>query len=106
MENLDVVTFVLLSIAAPLLVQIIKVISSKLGYEMEKPVITIVVAVISAGAAFIVEAPNLPAYSDPMAFIQELLTIAGTVIATATVLYNLFLDKVFELLGFVQESDK
>ena len=104
MENLDVVTFVLLSIVAPILVQLIKVLSAKLGWKLDKPVITIVVSVIAAGAAYIVEAPNLPAYSDPMAFIQELLTIAGTVIATATVLYNLLLDKIFDMLGFVPEQ--
>jgi hypothetical protein len=103
---MDVVTFILVSMVAPILVQLIKVLSSKLGWEMDKSIITIVVAVVAAGAAVIVEAPNLPAYSDPMLFMQELLTIAGGVFATATVLYNLLLDKVFSLLGFVQESDK
>jgi hypothetical protein len=106
MENMDVVTFILLSIVAPLLVQLIKVLTSKVGWEMDKPVITIVVAVISAGAAFILDAPNLPEYTDPMVFIQEMLTIAGSVFATATVLYNMLLDKVFDLLGFVQKSHK
>ena len=104
MENLDVVTFVLLSMVAPVLVQLIKVLSAKLGWKMDKPVITIIVAVVAAGAAYIVEAPNLPAYSDPMAFIQALLTIAGGVFATATILYNLLLDKLFDLLGFVPEA--
>ena len=101
MENIDVVNFVLLSIVAPLLVQLIKIISAKLGWKMDKQVITIVVAVIAAGAAYILEAPNLPEYSDPMAFVQALLAIAGGVLATATVLYNLLLDKVFDLLGLV-----
>jgi len=98
---MDVATFILVSIVAPVLVQIIKVLSGKLGWEMNKQVVTIVVAVVAAGAAFIVEAPNLPEYGDPMAFVQALLAIAGAVIATATVLYNLLLDKMFNLLGFV-----
>ena len=106
MENIDVVSWILVSMIAPLLVQLIKVLSSKLGWEMEKPSITIVVAVIAAIGAFILESPDLPSYEDPMLFIQALLTIAGTVMATATILYNMLLDKMFSLLGFVQRSDK
>jgi len=101
---MDVVTFVLLSIVAPVLVQIIKVLSSKLGWDMNKQVVTIIVAVIATGAAVIVGAPSLPDYSDPMIFVQELLAIAGGIFATATVLYNLLLDKIFDMLGFVQEK--
>jgi hypothetical protein len=103
---MDVVTFVLLSIIAPVLVQAIKFLTSKLGWEMNKQVVTIIVAVIATGAAFIIDAPNLPEYTDPMVFIQALLTIAGPVFATATVLYNLLLDKVFDMMGFVQRSHK
>lgn len=106
MENIDLVAFILVSIIAPILVQLIKFVVSKLGWEMNKAVITIVVAVIAGVAAYILEAPTLPAYEDPMVLIQSLLTIAGTVVATATILYNLLLDKLFSLLGFVQRSHK
>ena len=103
---MDVVNVILLSVVAAKLVKIIKVLTSKLGWEINKPVVTIIVTVVSVGAAVIVDAPNLPTYADPMAFIGEILSIAGGIFATATIFYNLMLDKIFEMLGFVQESKK
>lgn len=103
---MEVYTIILLSIVAPILVQIIKVLSSKLGWEINKQVITIIVAVVSIGAAALVDAPALPTYEDPMSFVGALITMAGSIFATATIFYNLLLDKIFELMGFVQESKK
>lgn len=102
---MEVVTVVLLAVIAPILVQAIKVASDKFGWKIGRPTVTIIVMVVSVLAAVVADLPNLPPFDDPMVFLGELLNIAGTVFASATILYNLLLKKVFELLGFVASSD-
>lgn len=101
MELTPEIAFLVSVIITPIVAQGIKWVSAFLGWELGRRPISIVAFIESAILAVVLIRPTLPLFEDPMAFVLELLVVAGAVLGFAQLLYNLVLARLFELLGFV-----
>jgi len=94
----------LVGLVAAALAQIIKLLVAKFGKEkISRFWITVAAYVVSCGLAVVWMKPVLPPLDDPAAFVAQLLVVAGAVIGFATLIYNLLLAKLLELIGWTAE---
>lgn len=100
--ELTAVQLMLLGLVATVLAQGAKLLLAKVGYDTTRLVITIVVVVASVALAWFWMKPEIPPFTDPMQFATALLTAAGAVFAFATIIYNVLLAKLFELLNWTK----
>ena len=97
-------TFLINVVAAPILVQVFKLLALKLGTELSRRWITIIGFIVSIALGYWWAAPQFTPSEDPMQFATALLTAASTVFGVATLAYNLLMDKVFELLSVSKDK--
>jgi hypothetical protein len=104
MENLpDYVLVFFEVLLIPIIVQLYKFINGKYnpGTKISREVITVAVFLASIGVGYTYFAPELPALGDdPMAYLTALIAAGAPFFAAVEALYNLFLKRVFEALGF------
>src|SRR3989304_10489771 len=93
----------LLGLVASVLSQLAKLLLAKFGYDTSRLVITIIVVVVSVALGYVWLKPELPTYTDPMQFAVALLVAATAVFGFATLIYNVLLSKVFEVLTWTKD---
>jgi len=89
---------VIVGLVASALSVIVKFLAAKAGIELSKFWMTIVVGVVSVVLAVVFNLPQLPAYVDPLQYVGAWLVILSAYVGSATIIYNLILDKVLDAL--------
>jgi hypothetical protein len=95
--------------------QLLKVGTALLGVKLDRKWLTVALFVISVAIAYLWAAPILPAFpvqdANPAVFggaivgwIGSVVSVASVIIGFATLIYNLILQKVFEMLGWTSEK--
>lgn len=97
-EQVMIVGFV-----ASVLSVIVKLISAKLGVNLSKAWMTVIVGGVSLVLAVLFNLPAIPAYSDPLQYLAEWLTILSGYVGFATIIYNIVIDKVLDKMKFTSE---
>lgn len=100
--ELDTLQLLIIGAVASIVTQLLKLLAARLGYEVPRWIVTIVLYVVSAALAFFFLKPVLPDPNSPT-FIPDLIALATTVLGAATVIYNIILDKVFPSLRMTVE---
>ena len=95
----------LLGLVASVLSQLAKLLLAKFGYSTSRLVITIIVVVVSVALGYVWLKPELPTYTDPMQFALALLVAATAVFGFATLIYNVLLFKIFEVLKWTKNGN-
>jgi hypothetical protein len=96
--ELDASQVILIGFVATVVAQIIKIVAAKLGKQPGRVAITLTAFGLSLVLAVIWARPSIPAWGDPMQFLNELIMMAGSVLGFATIIYNVLLDKLLGLL--------
>lgn len=95
--------FILTIIVIPLLTQGIKLYAAKMGHPPSRTAITIIAFVISLGLGYWWMLPKLPTFEDPMTSALQLVTVIGSLLGFATLIYNVILDKIFEKFNLTKD---
>lgn len=97
---LDVGQLYLIGLVATLCAQVIKIVAKKSGNDISKLGITLIAFVFSLIFAAIWFLPDLPPFADdPMTFALALAQAATAILGAAVAIYNVFLEKLLQLLG-------
>jgi len=106
MDNIVLDAWQLLVIGglASVLVQVLKLIAAKAGVDIHRGWLTVIAFVLSVVLAFIFFPVSfLIVPDDPMATAQNLITAAATLLGSASVVYNVLLEKLFEKWNLTKE---
>ena len=84
----------IIGLIASVATQLLKLAADRLGFTPNQVIVNIALFVISLVLAYIWGAPDLPPLSDPAALAVAILEAAAAVAGSASVIYNVLLDKV------------
>lgn len=90
---------IIVGLVASALGVVVRLLSAKLGVEIGKFWMTIIVAVIALIMAVVFKLPELPEYIDPLQYVGAWVAIVSGYLGMATAIYNLVLDKVLDSLN-------
>ena len=80
---------------------IVKLLTAKIsGFSISKFWMTIIVSVVSFVLAVVFNLPALPEYLDPIQYVAAWLALISGYLGSATLIYNLLLDKILDKLEF------
>lgn len=85
---------ILVGLLASVVSQVLKLLSSKAGYEPGRLVVNLVLFVIASALSFLWARPELPPIEDPMAFAIALSEAAVASFGFASLAYNILLKNV------------
>lgn len=94
----------IIGFVAMLVVYGVQVVAAKSGKTIGKEVIAGICFTISVFLAYIFMQPSIPEVQDTSTFVQELLTIAGSVMGFATLVYNALFSRVLDKLDKKPET--
>jgi len=90
---------ILIGMLASVLSQVVKYLAAKSDKVMSRPMLTVVVFAISVALGAFWMTPVVATSGDPLAVTKSILEAASMVFGFATLIYNLLLSKLFEMLG-------
>lgn len=103
--NLDLLQLAVLGVVASVLAQAYKLVAAKLGTDTSKKVLMGVISVVSIAIGYLWVRPQLPVMGDePLKFVEELFSVALSILGSATVIYRWLLSAVFDKLKLVKET--
>jgi hypothetical protein len=89
----------LVGLIASGLAALLRLLTAKFAnFEIGKLGMTIIVGVIALVTAVLFSVPQLPVYVDPLQYLGEWLALATVYVGSATVIYNIVLDKVLDAI--------
>jgi uncharacterized membrane protein YdcZ (DUF606 family) len=94
---------IIVGLIASLLSVVVKLVSAKLGKQLSKFWMTIVVGVISLILAVVFNLPQLPEYIDPLSYLASWLALLSGYVGAATIVYNLLIDKILDAANLTAE---
>jgi hypothetical protein len=106
---------ILIGLLAAFVAQAVKLAATYFSWQIDRKGLTIGLFAVAVALAYIWAAPALPAFpamdSDPAVFggavvgwIGNIVSVASVIVGFATIIYNLLLVKVFDMLGWTKEK--
>jgi hypothetical protein len=103
MPTLDLGQLALIGLGATLVAQILKLVSAWFKKPLGKDWVTVIAFVVSVIMAYLFLPKSAVAISDPMQFASDLIEQSSVILGTATLVYNVLLEKIFDKLGWTKE---